>query len=348
MLAALEVEQQLGAAGLDDLALEVSDVAVGVDLVPLAAALDLLGHAEDDAVAALHLVGGDIGEVPQLNLVDLSAELDVDAPQPPAVGELDREVASPLARFPSADPAAATEDAGEVDEPVVPVVAAWNREQLRRLPASARKRRAVGAEHPVLVLAGLGDRIHRVAPEDEELPALGAVGFALPLDVEALRRQEAGDRVGRVPAVAEIRDVVKPQLGLTRAIWHLGRLSRLLLAAVGVGAEHARQQHPDGRVDELVRIEPAHHRPARRIRGRMRSTGEEDTEAAHPRRRRVDRPRSNTSTPGRRKECWLSARFRPRRPRSSRRAPSGGPLPRADRSRPVDRAGSRRLARPAC
>ena len=70
VLSALEVQQHLRAAGLDDLALEVLDIAVGMDLVLLAAAVDLLGHAQDDAVSGLHLVGGDIGEVLQLDFVD--------------------------------------------------------------------------------------------------------------------------------------------------------------------------------------------------------------------------------------------------------------------------------------
>ncbi len=43
---ALEVEQELGAAGLDDLAFEVLHIAVGVDLALVAAAVDLLGHAQ--------------------------------------------------------------------------------------------------------------------------------------------------------------------------------------------------------------------------------------------------------------------------------------------------------------
>src|SRR5947209_10039169 len=124
VLAALEVEQQVGTRGPDDLPLEVLEVAVGVDLGLVAPAPHLLGHAQDDAVARLEAVLRHFGEVVELGLVDEGAELDVDAPEPPPVGEVEGEVAPTLPRLPPADPATAAEDAREVDEPVVPVVAA--------------------------------------------------------------------------------------------------------------------------------------------------------------------------------------------------------------------------------
>jgi RNA polymerase sigma-70 factor (ECF subfamily) len=72
-------------------------------------------------------------------IVDERAELDVDAPQPPAVGEPEREVAAPLACSPPSDPPAATEDAREVDQPVIPIVTSRDREKLGGLGGNARK-----------------------------------------------------------------------------------------------------------------------------------------------------------------------------------------------------------------
>jgi hypothetical protein len=164
VLSALKVRHQLGATGLDDFALEVLHIPIGMDLGLLPAALDLLGHAQNDAVPGLHLVDGDVREVLQLGFVDEGPELDVDAPQPPAVRKLDREVAPTLTRSPPADPVVAAKDAGEVDQPVVPVVASRNGEQLRSLSRDARQRCAVRTEHAVLILRGVGHRVHLVAP----------------------------------------------------------------------------------------------------------------------------------------------------------------------------------------
>jgi hypothetical protein len=143
VLSTLEVQQQPGATGLDDLTLEVLHIPIGMDLGLLPAALDLLGHAQNDAVPVLHLVDDDVSEVLQLGFVDEGPELDVDAPQPPAVRKLDREVAPTLTRSPPADPVVAAKDAGEVDQPVVPVVASRNGEELRSLSRDARQRCAV-------------------------------------------------------------------------------------------------------------------------------------------------------------------------------------------------------------
>jgi hypothetical protein len=58
---------------------------VGMDLGVLPAAVDFLGSTKDDPVTGLHMVEGDTGEIPQLSFVDVGPELDVDAPEPPAV-----------------------------------------------------------------------------------------------------------------------------------------------------------------------------------------------------------------------------------------------------------------------
>src|SRR6185312_10101182 len=133
-----------------------------MDLSVLSAAIDLLGHTQDDPVPGLHLVEGDPSEVSQLGFVDVGPELDVDAPEPPTMRELNRKVAPTLARSPPADPALAAEDAGEVDQPVIPVVASRNGEKLRSSPRGARQCRPVRTEQAILVLRGLGHRVHLV------------------------------------------------------------------------------------------------------------------------------------------------------------------------------------------
>src|SRR5436305_8930733 len=131
-----------------------------MDLGVLPAAIDLLGRTQDDPVPGFYLVEGDPSEVPQLGFVDVGSELDVDAPKPPTMRELNCKVASTLARSPSANPALAAEDAGEVDQPVIPVVASRNGKKLRSSPRDARQCRPVRTEQAILVLRGLGHRIH--------------------------------------------------------------------------------------------------------------------------------------------------------------------------------------------
>ncbi len=262
--AALEEDRDATAGGPDHLPFEVPDVAVRAHLGALGPAVDLLGHAEDDAVALLHGVAGDIGEVADLGLVDEVAELQVDAPEPPAVGEGDGEIASRLARPQGPQLPPPAEDVGEVDEAVVPVVAAGDDEQVVLLgpwptvARSVRHRRPVGAQEPVLVLGALGDGVHLVAAHHQDPPAMGRLTVELQLGLG----QQVGDGVGRVEPVAQVGDVVDPHLGRLGPVVDVRRHHRLQFPVVGVGAPEARRQHPPGRVEELVGVEPSHHGPA--------------------------------------------------------------------------------------
>ncbi len=176
--------------------------------------------------------------------------------------ELNRKVAPTLARSPSANPALAAKDADEVDQPVIPVVASRDGKKFGSAPRGARQCRPVRAEHAILVLRCLGHRIHLVAAHDQNLTPLGGVGLAIPVELELLGGQQPGHSVCRVPPIAEVGDVVQPQISFPRAVWDLDRLERLHLPTVGIRAENTGEQNPDCGVDELVRIQPAHHRPA--------------------------------------------------------------------------------------
>ncbi|MGH3528740.1 MAG: hypothetical protein ACRDQ6_15700 [Pseudonocardiaceae bacterium] len=64
VLSTLQGQHQLGATRLDDLPFKELHIPVRMDLGALPAALDLLGHTQDDPVPGLHLVQGDPSEVP--------------------------------------------------------------------------------------------------------------------------------------------------------------------------------------------------------------------------------------------------------------------------------------------
>ncbi len=90
-----------------------------------------------------------------------------------------------------------------------------------------------------------------------------------PGELEARPPEQAGHRVGRVEAVAEVGDEVEPKgsvLFVGRSVgkrWAGGRVQgRLELALVGVLAEEAGDDDAESRVDEDTRAEPANHRLA--------------------------------------------------------------------------------------
>ncbi|MGH3779378.1 MAG: hypothetical protein ACRDRO_01800, partial [Pseudonocardiaceae bacterium] len=95
VLSTLKGQHQPRTTGLDDFALKELHIPVRMDLGALPAAVDLLGRTQDDPVPRPHLVEGDTSEVPQLGFVEIGPELDVDAPEPPAVRKLEREIIQP-------------------------------------------------------------------------------------------------------------------------------------------------------------------------------------------------------------------------------------------------------------
>src|SRR5206468_9969431 len=91
---------------------------------------------EDDLVVGLGFLGRR-REIDALGFVDAVGEARVEAPYPPVVGKVEREVAPPLLAAPSSDLQAAgrvaaggTEYAGEGGKAVVPVMVSGNEEQL--------------------------------------------------------------------------------------------------------------------------------------------------------------------------------------------------------------------------
>src|SRR6185312_13630126 len=122
-------QHQLRLPWAQDRAFEEQQVPVGVRGVALLHP-GWLRRAQDHLVARLH-VRGHFGEVVQLRLVDVRRQLDIDAEQPPALRQFQREVAARLPRLPGTDGAALAEQAHEAGEAVVPVVVARYRKQVR-------------------------------------------------------------------------------------------------------------------------------------------------------------------------------------------------------------------------
>ena len=250
---------------LQELVLEVGQVGVrrlGMRLHAVGPAR--LASGEDQPVA-LDEQRARSAEVGELRLVDVGVELDVDRPEPPAVGELDGEVAALLRRLPGPDPLVAAEDPHEVRQPVVPVVVAGDRVHPGRIGVDERERGPVGPDETVLVLGACGGGVDLVAAHDEDAAALGVPGAAFALEPQRRPGEEVRDRVGRLEPVAEVGHVVEPELLVVGvlAVGLSGRRQRGLdLALVRVGAEHRRDADLDSGAGELDRVEPAHHRAA--------------------------------------------------------------------------------------
>jgi hypothetical protein len=212
-----EGQPQVELAWDQDRLLEVGEVAER-----LGVALELRprrhGRGQDEVVAGPAVGIGHPFEVVQLGLVDEGVGLDVDAPEPPPVRELDREVAAGLSRAPAADPPALPELAQEPRQPVVPVVVAWNRVETRVggvVGIKGRGPRQRGPPRPleaVLVALGAGGGVDLVAPEHHELPAGQRVGE--PADRERRLPHVVGHRGGGLEPVTRVGHVVDPELVL--------------------------------------------------------------------------------------------------------------------------------------
>ncbi len=217
-------------------------------------------RTQDDLVARLDL-RRDLVEVVELRLVDVRAELRINREQPPPSRQPDGEVTTGLPAAPAADlfSTVASEQSQEGTEPVVPVVVARQRIQRgRALRRRVRQRGLVRPDRLVVITAAGGRRIDLVAAHHQEMTTrqLRAV------DLERVLGQQIRHRVRRVEAVAEIRDVVEPHLGVvdrTRPlIGDLVGQGALQLALVQELAEHARQQDLDRGRDEHRRAQPVH------------------------------------------------------------------------------------------
>ena len=199
--ATCQVQDDLGTCGLDDLTVEVVEVRTGVLGIALSGGSGV-GRAEDNAVPGFDLGGDLLREVAQLGLVDEGAELDVHAPEPPAMRELEGKVASALARPPSSDPVLPTEDAVKAHEAVVPVMSAGNGEEQRMFLVSTRQRCPVRTKEAVLVLAATA--------HDEDPSAFRHVSVILGVQLDLLGGKERGHGVGGIPSVDQVGHIVEP------------------------------------------------------------------------------------------------------------------------------------------
>ena len=207
-----------------------------------------------------------LAEEVELGLVDEHVELDVDAPQPPAVRQLDREVAAALAGAPAADPAVLAEQAQEPGEPVVPVVVAGDGVHggvVAHRPGQCGPERPL---EPVLVVLGAGARVHLVAAEHQDVAA-GQRRCSTPsMPTPSDRRASVWrHRHRRLEAVAGVGHVVDPQ---PRRGSHSVRstvrcLAGLELALVEERAEHRGEPHVQARPRQRPGAEP----PDRLLRG---------------------------------------------------------------------------------
>ncbi len=133
-----EVDLHVHAALREHLFAQVDEVGLVEDAahVPVLLRVHPHGHrqAQDHLVARLHVALGDLAEVLHLRHVEVALQLAVAAHQPPAMRELQHEVAAALARPPAGE--ATTADVGaeqprERREPVVPVVIAGHGVEVR-------------------------------------------------------------------------------------------------------------------------------------------------------------------------------------------------------------------------
>ncbi len=176
------------------------------------------------------------------------------------MGQAEGKVAPCLGGLPPPNRSLSAEDVREVEEPVIPIVAARDGEQIGARRRGARQRRSIGAETAVLIVRARGHRVHLVATHHQDGPPPCAMTAVATAQLEVVLSQQARHRVGRVPPVAEIGDVVEPHLGRLRPVVDVPARVHLEFTAVGVGGEQARGQDSGRRVEELIGVEPAHHR----------------------------------------------------------------------------------------
>lgn len=229
-----------------------------------------------------HVVGGDVAEVLDLRRVEIRLQLPVGPEEPPAAGQLQREVAAALPCRPAGEPAPAdrrAEQPREGAEPVVPVVIARDREDVGSLRGTRVSERGfVRRDQPALVRLAARRGVHLVATEDEEVAANGRVPASRrALEFQDRLRRRVGDGVDRVPAVARIAHVVDPDLlaealtigprtgGVVRVVHRvvvergLAGRDRLDEAWVGALSHHERGELHRASAEELGRIEPPDH-----------------------------------------------------------------------------------------
>jgi hypothetical protein len=288
----MQVAGQVGLhrhAGLgEDLLAQVDEVGLVEHLVDVAVLLRVDPHrhrqTQDHLVAWLHVAGGDLAEVLDLRHVEVALQLAVAAHQPPAVRQLQHEVAAALARPPAGEAPAAdvrAEQPRERRQAVVPVVVAWHGVDVRPLRRhGVAEGGGIRRDQPALVFLTARRRIHLVAAEHQHVAARQRDRPARAVHQQRRLGHRVGDGVGRIEAVAGVAREVDPQLvarsvaarlGSAGAVAVVNRVVVVLLtaggqrlhdAAVAVLADDQRDQALDAGAQQLPGIEPPHHRHA--------------------------------------------------------------------------------------
>ena len=215
------------------------------------------GGADDHTVTGPQPGGQVLPEEQPLRLVDVGAELGVQPDQPPALGQLDDEVAARLAGAPPADLPALAEQPHERGQPVVPVVVARQRDQQRRV-VGHWEGGAVGPAQPVLVLGRGGGGIDLVAAEHQPRPPEQRVG--VPGQPELGSGEQPGHRVGGVEPVTQVGDEVQPApaVGVRPDREQAGVERALQFPLVEVVGEDRGQRDLDRGPPQFARGQPAH------------------------------------------------------------------------------------------
>ncbi|MNS83062.1 hypothetical protein D3C72_1168340 [compost metagenome] len=238
-----------------------------------------LGRAQYHAVAGLEL-RIQLLEVLALRPVDFGLQLQVQAPDPPAAGQLQGVVAGALACLPAAHGLATAEQAGEAAQAIVPVVIARRGDHPRRIRQLDRLVAVCGAR-------GLDRRRERRAKRIDEAAPVAVMGRRR-VHLVAAQQQHLGPRqrhalvaqrhrvadaqchgVGRVPAVARVCHIVDPDTALFVSRYRQRRIRiqraerGLHHALVRKGADSHRHGNAHGSERELQRAQPVHHGPLR-------------------------------------------------------------------------------------
>ena len=233
-------QAHLSPAGRDDLPDEEVDRVVG-GRVGLGLDPAGCGHHQNHPVAGFELLRG-LAEVDQLRIVEVRPERFVDREQPPRLGQREGEVGAGLLGPPPSDlvSSGTDEEPEEGGETVVPVVVAGQGVEGRPGSVGGRRRegRGVRALAPVLVLSHARRRVDLVAAHDQDL----APGQPVAVDGECRLAEQVRHRVGGVEAVAEVGDVVEPELafGALMAVDLAGQRA-LKLPFIQVCAEDQRE-----------------------------------------------------------------------------------------------------------
>ena len=116
-----------------------------------------------------------------------------------------------------------------------------------------------------VVFGARGIRIDLVATEHQHLSALGLYRGAVVLERELRTRDGIRDGERRIPAIADVRGVVEPEVTLRRRIVELAlRLARERFdeSRIRMAAEDVGDRDLVGRMREHARVVPADHRAA--------------------------------------------------------------------------------------